>query len=307
MEHNTSGCHDEDAWFFLDAFDGSPARCTGESSLECAGNAAGDGCQWGRLLGKPMPYQRLSGVAAVPCRADAVSGAQQNLGCVLPCGGVWPTNDGSDPCVELGCYNNTNNNRHSLRCRAPAIVARSSWIVSVFMDGSGHISFSRNYMREDIGSFLFAATAIVVAVMGCFCALVRPTPRWIPIRHTGLASAHPSSPHPRLCALVAYTVGRAWGAAGTRCISHCDATRIPYLVPHLVLVHSMHMCTRACLHTCQVYFGLRCSMRRRVLKLMRTEVRLKYDLQMAKVREYDICGKYGKYGKYDLLEYTMVV
>ena len=55
-------------WYFLDAWDGTPARCSREPGMiECATRVDGRECQWGTLIDQPAPYQPLRGV----CRLAA--------------------------------------------------------------------------------------------------------------------------------------------------------------------------------------------------------------------------------------------
>jgi hypothetical protein len=91
--HGAWACNGTSTWYFLDAFDGTPARCSREPGMiECATRVDGRECQWGRLFDKPAPYQPLRGV---------LTGAVIVVNC-----DHWRPNDGSDPCAQLGCYSN---------------------------------------------------------------------------------------------------------------------------------------------------------------------------------------------------------
>ena len=91
--HGAWACNGTSTWYFLDAWSGTPARCSREPGMiECATRVDGRECQWGRLFDKPAPYQPLRGV---------LTGAVIVVKC-----NHWRTNDGSDPCTQLGCYSN---------------------------------------------------------------------------------------------------------------------------------------------------------------------------------------------------------
>ena len=110
--HGAWACNGTSTWYFLDAFDGTPARCSREPGMiECATRVDGRECQWGRLFDKPAPYQPLRGV---------LTGAVIVVKC-----NHWRTNDGSDPCAQLGCYSNHAAHECEPETPLPTIEART--------------------------------------------------------------------------------------------------------------------------------------------------------------------------------------
>ena len=105
-------CNGTSTWYFLDAWEGTPVRCSREPGMiECATRVDGRECQWGRLFDKPAPYQPLRGV---------VTGATIMVTCA-----DWPPNDGSDSCVQLGCYSSHAAHHCEPETPLPTIEART--------------------------------------------------------------------------------------------------------------------------------------------------------------------------------------
>ena len=110
--HGAWACNGTSTWYFLDAWSGTPARCSREPGMiECATRVDGRECQWGRLFDKPAPYQPLRGV---------LTGSVIVVKC-----DHWRTNDGSDPCAQLGCYSNHAAHECEPETPLPTIEART--------------------------------------------------------------------------------------------------------------------------------------------------------------------------------------
>mmetsp|Transcript_30111 Transcript_30111/g.70048 ORF Transcript_30111/g.70048 Transcript_30111/m.70048 type:complete len:1545 (+) Transcript_30111:66-4700(+) len=79
-------------WYYLDHFPGTPARCGVAGHIECA-SEDGEGCLWGSFGGATAAYEAILGV---PSTVKSIQ---------VACPG-WPTKDGTDACVALGCHGN---------------------------------------------------------------------------------------------------------------------------------------------------------------------------------------------------------
>ena len=81
-------------WYYLDHGEGTPFQCGEVIGELCCASNDGQNCQWGWYGQSYTPYQPMD-----------INIVASNPACIT-CPG-WPTNDGSDPCQQLQCYEQT--------------------------------------------------------------------------------------------------------------------------------------------------------------------------------------------------------
>jgi hypothetical protein len=129
------------------------------TNLEVPDGEVGQHCQWSRTYRQPAPYQPLDDVVSAPITLRCVCGES-----------CWPSNDGSDPCEELGCLN-TGSDFCRPRAAKPAVAAGRSWLLSVYVDATGKLDVSDNTYHPNryYEYILLVSVCTLVISLLCLC------------------------------------------------------------------------------------------------------------------------------------------